>query len=221
MEGLLKSNKKKHKVKRGGRKHKKKTESLIIFSSNAQGLKSKIQSLKSELKSSNAGGFTIQESHFRKKGKLKVDNFEIFEAIRNKESGGSIIGAHKSLNPILISEHSDEFELLVVEIQVKNKDIRIITGYGPQESWPEAERISFFVALEQEIAKAEMQGKSIFIEMDSNSKLGPDIISKDPHKQSANGKILSGIIDRHGLIVGNGLASKCVGVRIKTQLRKA
>ena len=45
--------------------------------------------------------FTIQETHFKKKGKLKVENFEIFESIRKKEKGGTVVGAHKSLNPIL------------------------------------------------------------------------------------------------------------------------
>ena len=59
-----------------------------------------------------------------------MDNFEIFEAIRKKEKWGSMIGAHKALQPILIQE----FELLVVEIKIRNKEIRIMTGYGPQES---------------------------------------------------------------------------------------
>ena len=86
-----------------------------------------------------------------------------------------------------------------------------MTGYGPQESWPEAERVPFFIALEQEIVKAEMQGKSIIIQMDSNSKLGPQFIPKDPHPQSVNGLLLSGIIGRHGLIVANGVVNKCVG----------
>ena len=86
-----------------------------------------------------------------------------------------------------------------------------MTGYGPQETWSEAERLPFFLALEQEIIKAEMQGKSMYIEMDSNSKLGPQIIPSDPHPQSTNGKLLAGIIDRHGLIVANGLDEKCEG----------
>ena len=47
--------------------------------------------------------------------------------------------------------------------------------------------------------------------MDSNSKLGPKIVPKDPHNQSPNGKILAGIIDRHGLIVANSLSKKCIG----------
>ena len=47
--------------------------------------------------------------------------------------------------------------------------------------------------------------------MDSNSKLGPDIIANDPHSQSENGKILWDIICRNGLIVVNGMLEKCKG----------
>ena len=155
--------------------------------------------------------FTIQETHFRKKGLLKIENYEIFEAIRKKQSGGSLIGAHKALNPILIDEFNDDFELLVVEVKVGNKEVWIITGYGPQETWPEEQRLPFFQALEKVIVKAELQGKSIFIEMDSNSKLGPEIIPKDPHFQTQNGKILAGIIARHGLRVANSIDEKCKG----------
>ena len=42
--------------------------------------------------------------------------------------------------------------------------------------------------------------------------MGPEIISKDPHPQSANGKILTGIINRHGIIVTNGLVDMCVAI---------
>ena len=34
---------------------------------------------------------------------------------RKKQKGGTLIGAHKSLDPILIEEYSEEFELLVIE----------------------------------------------------------------------------------------------------------
>ena len=217
--GLL-ENKKKQRVKRGGRKYKKNNKSLSIFSTNAAGLKFKVQSLKNELKNCQAAVFSIQESHFAKKGKLKIENYEIFEAIRKKQKGGTIIGAHKALHPILISEYSEDFELVVIEIKIKNKDIRIMSGYGPQETWPEADRIPFFMALEQEIVKAEMQGKSMFIEMDSNNKLGPEIIPNDPHTQSGNGKLLAEIVSRHGLIVANGLTEKCKGMITRKRVTK-
>ena len=202
--------KKKKKVKRGGMKKKK--QELVLFSTNAAGLKTKIQSLKNEINNISASIFTVQETHFAKKGKIKMENFTIFEAIRKKHNGGTIIGVHNSLKPMLISEYCDEFELIVVEIAAGKQQIRIISGYGPQESWNEQERLPFFLALDKEILKAELQGRSTIIQMDSNSKLGAEYIAGDPHKQSQNGKLLSDIIDKHGLIVTNGVTDKARGL---------
>ena len=46
-----------------------------------------------------------------------------------------MLGIHKFLEPLLIEEYSDDFELIVAKIKVANKEIRLITGYGPQEYW--------------------------------------------------------------------------------------
>ena len=181
MEGLLnKAKTKKNKQKSRRSKRKRKELSLNIFSTNAAGLKNKIQSFKSEIELANAAIFTVQETHFQKKGKIKIEGFEIFEAIRKKKKdGGTMIGVHKGLKPMLIKEYSEDFEIVVVEINVGGKEIRIISGYGPQETWTEEERMPFFLALEEEINKAELLGKSIVIEMDANSKLGPNYIKQD------------------------------------------
>ena len=98
----------------------------------------KIQSLVDNVKHIGAGIFTLQETHFKRKGRLndKFNEFEIFEAIRKKQKGGTLIEAHKSLDPILIEEYSEDFELLVIEVKVDGKEIRIISGYGLQENWP-------------------------------------------------------------------------------------
>ena len=103
------------------------------------------------------------------------------------------------------------YELLVVEIVTQNIPIRVITGYGPQENWTESEKMPFWVALEAEVASAEICGKSVIIQMDANAKLGPLYIRKDPHTISWNGKVLGGIIERHALTVINGLEGKCSG----------
>lgn len=47
---------------------------------------------------------------------------------------------------------------------------------------------------------------------DANSKLGPTHIPGDPHEMSENGKIVEGIMERHALIVGNGIKEKTSGV---------
>ena len=96
---------------------------------------------------------------------------------------------------------------LVVDIEVSNRQIRIISGYGPQENWTESDRLPFFLALEAEVVKAEMEDKSVLIQMDANSKLGPEVIKSDPHPQSPNGRLLHGLLERHGLVVVNGIVS--------------
>ena len=141
---------------------------------------------------------------------MTINDFHIFEAIRQKEHG-SMLGVHVSLQPVLVSEYCDTFEMIVVEIKA-SKDVRLIVGYGPQENIPVAERMPFFATLEEEIVSAKMAGKSIIIQMDANSKLGKEIIPKDPKAQSPNGKVLEGVINQNGLVVVNSLKQKCSGV---------
>ena len=206
-------------VQRG--KHNRKIVKLNIFSTNAASLKSKIKSFRSELRRSNAGAFTLQETHYTKKGRVSIPDFIVFEAIRKgKIKGGTMIGVHKALNPHLITELNDPFELLVVEIKIGKREIRLISGYGPQESWSPEQREPFFLALEEEINKADLAGKSVIVEADFNSKLGTQFIPNDPHTQDKNGKLLANIIMRQRLCVANGLGV-CEGVitrkRVTTQ----
>ena len=175
-------------------------------------MKKKVESLKYQIKHLNIGVFTLQETQFSKRGKLQIDGFEIFEALRKKEGGGTLIGAHKSLEPILIHEYSEEFELLVVEINIGGKYIRIVSGYGPQETWAIEKRMPFFAALEEELTKSELAGTSVLVCFDANSKMGPSFIPGDPHTQSENGKIMEGIIERHALTVANGIKDWSKGV---------
>ena len=115
------------------------------------------------------------------------------------------------MNPWLVNKYNDNFELIVVQAEIHGKKVRIISGYGPQETWPESERLPFFVALEEEILNSRLNGIPVIIQMDANSKLGPELIKKDPHPQSVNGHILAGNIERHKLVVANGLNDKCKG----------
>ena len=100
-----------------------------MFSANADGLNKKVHSLKYQIMNCNAGIFTIQETNFFKERRFKLDDFEVFESIRqNKEKGGILIGIHKSLQPVLIEEYEEKFELMVMEIKIANKEIRVISG---------------------------------------------------------------------------------------------
>ena len=188
-------------------------QNVPIFSANCAGCNNKIQSLVDNAKHLGAGIFTLQETHFKRKSRInkKFPDFEIFESIRRKQKGGTLIGAHKSLDPILIEEYSDEFELLVIEVEMGGTNVRIISVYGPQKNWKLEERMPFFKALEEEVIKAQSNKKAVFIQMDANSKLGAHMIEGDPHGQSENGKILAGIIQRNALHVVNNSKTKCIG----------
>ena len=112
-----------------------------------------------------------------------------------------MIAVHEDLKPKIVVEYNDPFELLVVEVETDTSNVRIMTGVGPQENWDETKRMPFFIALECEVVKAQMAGKSIIIEIDANSKLGSTYIPNDPNVMSPNGKILANIIEKNALIV--------------------
>ena len=186
---------------------------MKLFSTNGAGVKfGKLKSLNAEVMNTQSNIVTIQETHYSQKGKIQMNaSFVVFEAIRQKKCGGTLIAIHKDLNPKLVEEHNDEFKLLVVEIETEEIPIRIMSGCGPQENWDEVKRISFFISLEIDIEIAELAGKSFIIQMDANSKLGSNYIKNYPHEILPNGVLLAAIIERHNLILGNG-SDKCTGV---------
>ena len=93
-----------------------------MFSTNGAGLKNrKVDSLTAEVRSTGANIVTIQEMHCTQKGKIKMgQEFVVFEAICAKKGGGTMIAIHEDLNPKLVEEYNDDFELLVVEINAED-----------------------------------------------------------------------------------------------------
>ena len=88
----------------------------VFFSAKGAGYINKIQSLVNNNNYLGAGIISLQETHFSRNGKLikHLKDFDILEAIRKKSKRGTLIGVHKSLDPVLIEEHSDDFELLTL-----------------------------------------------------------------------------------------------------------
>ena len=123
---------------------------LKLFSTNGAGIKNgKVGSLNAEVQSTQSNIVTLQETHCTQKGRIRMNkSFVIFEAIRKRKGGGTLVAIHEDLNPKLIAEYDEEFELIVVEVDTEDKSIRVISGYGPQENWEEDKRLPFFIALE-------------------------------------------------------------------------
>ena len=156
---------------------------MTIFGTNANGILAKKDSLVNSIHQLQPGVIFIQESKVSRKGQLKIENYEIFEVVReNCPTGGSILTAiHKNLNPVYISGGEDDIELLVVQAKVGCADIRFINGYGPQENCKIEDRIKFYARLEQEVTNAKLFENMICIEMDANAKVGNETIKSDPN----------------------------------------
>ena len=98
-------------------------KSINIFGINCNGLSGKRESLAANLEILKPVVFFIQETKFMKKGLFQHKNYEIFENIRTTGGGSILTGVEKSLNPILISDGSDDIEILVVEGEIGNKKL--------------------------------------------------------------------------------------------------
>ena len=184
---------------------------MYILGANSAGLFNKLESFYRNISLFKPGVFFIQDTKARQKNKVKLDDYVIFEHIRNLSAGGGLLTAvHKSMKPVSVS-YEDAEEILVVEANLSNSKVRFINGYGPQENSPEESRKPFFERLDLEIKRAKLAGCLICIEMDSNSKLGPKIIPGDPKPKSENGKLLENVINENDLIIVNA-SNKCEGL---------
>ena len=117
---------KKGKTRRGKRKSQKHFNANLRFLGvNAGGLGSKKMTFKKVINELRPSVFMVEETKFKDSGKLKIENYIIYELIRqNKEGGGLALGVIKELNPAWVREGDDVVEALSVEISLKNMKIR-------------------------------------------------------------------------------------------------
>ena len=183
---------------------------MFFLGANAAGILNKKESFYRNMNLFSPSVFFLQETKTRFKNKIKYPNYTFFEYIRKNTGGGGLITAvHNNLHPVQIS-NDDDTEVLVVEAKIDDVKIRLINGYGPQESDEEKSK-AFMNRIDLEVKSAMLSGAMICIEMDANSKLGPDIIKDDPKQQSKNGKLLEQVVIDNNLVVVNG-TELCDGV---------
>ena len=79
--------------------------------------------------------FFLEETKYKDAGKFKLDNYEIFELVRESRDGGGglALGCLKELRPAWVREGDDQVEALSVDIYVKSMKIRCCVAYGCQE----------------------------------------------------------------------------------------
>jgi hypothetical protein len=123
----------------------------------------------------------------------------------------------EDFEPVLISEGTDQAEIVIVEATFGDKHVRFINGYGRQENDTEQNRKEFFNQLDEDIERAKLSESMICIEMDANAKLSAEIIKGDPNEMSSNGKLLHELTTKHNLIVVNA-TNKCTGVITRSKI---
>ena len=178
-------------------------ETITILSANANSLKNKITSLKFDIAQLHPHIIAIQETKIKRKSQIGLKGYEIYPTFRGDNGGGVMIACLSSLDPVLIFEGEAECEVLVVQVTLKSKPLRIIAGYGPQECAPRTVRETYRNTIEEQVECAYLAGCMVLIAEDANAKLGQELIENDPHTMSENGRLLADMINRQNLFLIN------------------
>ena len=128
------------------------------------------------------------ETKLSAKKTYNLEGYITFQKNQNVHSGGLIIAIKNCFAGSAI-EVSDvlNHNIMSIQIRCKDKRIRIIIAYGPQENELKKEKEQFYDDLNVAIERAKLNKELILISGDLNAKLEKDIISGDQHETSPNG----------------------------------
>ena len=160
----------------------------------------------------------LQETKLKVKGKLKFENYKIFELLRplkvkNKTQvgGGLALGCINTLKPVWVREGGEDVESLSINIHIQNMKIRCCVAYGPQEYDNIIKKESFWNYMNQEVHFAKLDGAGFILQFDGNLWAGKKIIPNDPNRQNRNGKFFEQFLKQNNLSVVNSL-NLCEGL---------
>ena len=180
-----------------------------------------MKTFKKVLKELRPAVFFVQETKYKDTGKIKIENYDIFELVRkSREGGGLALGCLKELQPAWVREGDDDVEALSVEIIFKNMKIRCCVAYGCQENDTLDRKDAFWTYLDEEVDLAEQNETGFVLQFDGNLWAGSQMIPGDPRPQNKNGKIFQEFLEQHpNLTVVNSLAL-CEGLLTRTRTRE-
>ena len=212
----------KKKTRRGRRKSSKNiSKSLRFIGVNAAGLRPKLLSFKKVLSNLQPSVFFVTETKMKDIGQMKLDNYMIFERVReNRDGGGGLaLGCIKELKPVWVREGMDKVEALSVDIFVKEMKIRCCVAYGCQETEKVENKDAFWQYLNEEVIEATATGAGLIIQFDGNLWAGNHIIPNDPRPQNRNGKLFEQFLIKNShLTVVNSL-DLCEGLITRSRIR--
>ena len=170
---------------------------FAVFGNNCNRISNKLESFNKALSDLSPAVFTLQETKRKISDSLmKADNLKKVSSVwtkkgEGKEGRGKRIGRrwHCYWSPTWASTipHKRRWWCLSVEVKASNHKFLVVTGYGPQLSDTAQRKNSFWDYLEEEFKYAEEKDIGIYIQIDSNSWRGRELIPFDPNKQNGNG----------------------------------
>ena len=196
------------------------SKSLRFLGVNANGLRSKLSTFRKVIAKLQPSVFFVEETKYQDAGKLKLDNFIIFELIRKNKSGrGLALGCAKELQPVWVREGNNQVEALSIEIFVRNMQIRCCIGYGPQENDNIEINEEFWKYLDEDVYQASVTGSGFILHFDGNLWAGSKIIPGDPRPQNKNGRLFQSFLERNPhLSVVNALP-QCEGLITRRRMK--
>ena len=188
---------------------------------NSAGLRPKLKTFKKVINDLQPSVFFIEETKYQNAGMLKLDNYHIFELVRQSKDGGGglALGCLHELQPAWVREGDDQVEALSVEIYLKNMKIRCCVVYNCQETDLVERKEAFWTYLDEEVQFADQADNGFVLQFDGNLWAGEKIIPGDPRPQNRNGKMFQHFLERHPhLTVVNSLP-QCQGLITRSRIR--
>ena len=161
------------------------------------GVLKKLESLENLILNANPAVIFLQETQVKRSGRIKTPSSAKYtwyelnrtpKAPKGQNGGGVAIGVQNGLEPSWISEGDDDSETITVEIWIEGFPIRLICGYGPQETDKKERKDKFWKYCNSEVQSAKEDGAAVILQIDGNLWAGKGIIKDDPKTQNSNGK---------------------------------
>ena len=179
---------------------------LLVIGCNVNGIKQKLHSLEFIVQDLSPSVIILQEIKIIRKSTIVLPNYKSFFLIKSCHSGGLLIAVNNDLKPILIYEGTQDCQVLVVQIETTAFNIRVIAGYGPQETDTTNSRL-YRDCIEENINRAKLQNCEILLQEDANGKIARGINTTvsdlQTYDTSDNGSKLISMVRRNNLYIEN------------------
>ena len=152
------------------------------------------------------------ETKLGNNGKLKkiLPNYDLMPRLSKQGKGGLLVAVEKNFfaEAKEVTNSPDE-NIMAVRLKISDQCVlRLILGYGPQETQPAEEREAFMMELEIELQRCADLGEWPIVIGDMNAKL--QMSNGELEHLSPNGKLLKEVVKKYQLSVVN-FSEKCSG----------